>query len=198
MRVNEVFESIQGEGKYAGQPALFIRLSGCNLKCSFCDSKHHVENDEYSIDELINIITSSDKTIVVWTGGEPLLQYNGIKEVVDKTRIAPYLKQHHIETNGTLLSSLNIRDTFHYICVSPKDAVVAQATSRMDVDDIKVVTDLMIGKDSIPYATMLMPLTTYTHRDNNIEKDVWNYCVEHNKKFCLRQHYKVWNNKKGV
>lgn len=192
MKVCEIFESIQGEGKYAGYPVLFIRMSGCNRQCDFCDSKFHKNYYNRSIKWLVNRIKQSKKEIVVWTGGEPIIQIIDIYKVILKTNN----KQHHLETNGDLID--NMFDFFNYICVSPKCKETIEKLKYSNYD-IKVVTDLKINKNLIPYATMLMPLTTFNEKkDKIIKQKVWNYCVKHNIKFCLRQHVEVWQKKKGV
>ena len=74
MRVNEIFYSIQGEGYYTGTPSVFLRLSGCNLRCTFCDTLHG-HYDDLSENEIMQEIEKygSVKHIVV-TGGEPTLR----------------------------------------------------------------------------------------------------------------------------
>lgn len=194
MKINEIFPSIQGEGTYSGYPVLFVRLSGCNRKCSFCDSSYHTEGKEMSIQELANIINKNDLPIIVFTGGEPLLQRKELILLIGKINN----KEIHLETNG----DLEVNETyFDYICYSPKDLKTAKKLfGNININnDIKVVTDLEINKELIPYATMLMPLTTYDKvKDRETEQHVWNYCVKNNKRFCLRQHVHVWNDKKGV
>lgn len=77
MKINEIFYSIQGEGAYAGHPAIFVRFSGCNLKCPFCDTdfQKYTEMDEYEI--VIKVMEQSYSCkFVVLTGGEPTLQVN--------------------------------------------------------------------------------------------------------------------------
>ena len=75
MRVSEIFYSIQGEGKTIGQPAIFLRLAGCNLRCSYCDTKYAYNNGkEVSVDELLSIVDSYNIKYVGITGGEPLIQ----------------------------------------------------------------------------------------------------------------------------
>ena len=79
LNICEVFTSIQGEGKDCGTHALFIRLSGCNLKCSFCDTKYSWTEGTQTIQEDIikKIKEYRDKfnnNYIIWTGGEPLLQ----------------------------------------------------------------------------------------------------------------------------
>ena len=98
MIVNEIFESIQGEGRYAGMPALFIRLSGCNRNCEWCDTKYHNEGKEMAIHEVVNEIKKSHRDLVVWTGGEPCLQKHHVWLVLDNATDV----KHHIETNGTI------------------------------------------------------------------------------------------------
>ena len=75
--VCELFSSIQGESSYAGLPCFFIRLAGCNLKCSYCDTAYAQNREggkDYSIDELVKEAEKSGMTLVEITGGEPLLQ----------------------------------------------------------------------------------------------------------------------------
>lgn len=75
MRVCEIFKSIQGETSYAGTPFMFVRTTGCNLRCSWCDTAYaYYEGEDYSIDEIMRILEKYDCRNVVVTGGEPLLQ----------------------------------------------------------------------------------------------------------------------------
>lgn len=99
--VSELFYSLQGESSYAGLPCVFIRLSGCNLRCGYCDAAYTYE-EEGRLVELATIISFVDEyenAIVEITGGEPLLQEN----------IYPLLMELHtrqrkilIETNGSI------------------------------------------------------------------------------------------------
>lgn len=75
MKINEIFKSIQGESIYMGIPTLFIRTAGCNLRCTYCDTKYAYNNGkEVSVDELLNIVESFSIEYIEITGGEPLLQ----------------------------------------------------------------------------------------------------------------------------
>ncbi len=76
MRISEVFFSIQGEGKLAGIPSAFIRTSGCNLRCAWCDSPYtswEPEVEEQSVDDLLTQIAAYPTSHVVVTGGEPMI-----------------------------------------------------------------------------------------------------------------------------
>jgi 7-carboxy-7-deazaguanine synthase len=75
LKVNEIFYSIQGESSYAGRPCVFVRLTGCNLRCSYCDTRYaYEEGDDLEIGEIIDRITSHCCGLVEITGGEPLMQ----------------------------------------------------------------------------------------------------------------------------
>ena len=99
--ISELFHSIQGESSYAGYPCSFIRLSGCNLRCNYCDAKYTYEEKGKitTIEEICNFINKKSIGIVQITGGEPLLQeniYPLIKELIKLERIVL------LETNGSL------------------------------------------------------------------------------------------------
>jgi len=114
----EVFESIQGEGLYIGVPTVFIRLAGCNLHCQWCDTKYAWnEGREYLVDTIAQraklLARRSNITHYDITGGEPLLQRQQVKELVD------LLNGHiTIETNCTFLPFLSRKPI--YWSVSPK------------------------------------------------------------------------------
>jgi 7-carboxy-7-deazaguanine synthase len=75
LKVNEIFYSIQGESTYAGKPCVFIRLTGCNLRCSYCDTKYaYYDGEKLDIHEIINKVALYGCSLVEVTGGEPLLQ----------------------------------------------------------------------------------------------------------------------------
>jgi len=74
MKINEIFKSIQGETIYQGLPFLFIRVTGCNLRCRWCDTTYaYEEGREYSITELLRISEDSGCKYIMITGGEPLI-----------------------------------------------------------------------------------------------------------------------------
>jgi len=88
MKVCEIFSSIQGESSFAGIPCTFIRLTGCNLRCSYCDTSHaYYEGQEFTVDEVIREVQRTGINLVEITGGEPLLQNEAhllIKRLIDE------------------------------------------------------------------------------------------------------------------
>jgi 7-carboxy-7-deazaguanine synthase len=100
MKINEIFYSIQGEGKWSGLPNIFIRATGCNLRCLFCDTKYaYDDGKEMKIDEIIKEISKYPCKYVCVTGGEPLFQ-NDMPELLDCL-----LKRNYcicLETNGSI------------------------------------------------------------------------------------------------
>ena len=111
-KINEIFLSIQGEGYHTGVPSIFIRFSGCNLKCGFCDTVH--QDGMWMEDaDILKEVLRYKASLIVLTGGEPSLQIDegfirSLKEV-SGLRIA-------IETNGTKELPAGI----DWITVSPK------------------------------------------------------------------------------
>lgn len=99
MKVCEIFTSIQGESSLVGIPMLFIRLSGCNLRCSYCDTKYAYENGiELSLGQIIEKTKLSPLNYVEITGGEPLLQ----EEIFELINHLVEFKSVVIETNGSV------------------------------------------------------------------------------------------------
>jgi len=128
------FLSIQGEGNYAGIPAVFVRFSGCTLKCPDCDTKYHQEGFEIDTDEIVKQILELNPLTksVVFTGGEPLLQQEAIADIINK--LQPSFRPRHgslnykfwwfqIETNSTVSPQLLCREVTNSLIqfnVSPK------------------------------------------------------------------------------
>lgn len=99
MRVTEIFTDLEGEGTEAGVPTLFVRLTGCNLRCSWCDTKYSYSGGvEMPVAEVAAVINKSPINRVSITGGEPLLQKD---EVLKLMRLCPGRK-FNIETNGSV------------------------------------------------------------------------------------------------
>ena len=133
MRVNEIFYSLQGEGYYSGTPAVFVRLSGCNLRCPFCDTQHEA-GVNMSEEEIVEAVRHYPARHVVLTGGEPALQLT--ESLVDALHAAH--KVVAVETNGTHPLPMNV----DWITLSPKTAFVDGAEVMLPrADEIKVVYD---------------------------------------------------------
>ncbi len=102
MWVSEIFHSIQGEGELTGVPSVFVRTAGCNLRCSWCDTKHaswDPEGEQLSPEEIVARIASHPVAHVVLTGGEPMAARD-LPELASLVRAAG--KHITIETAGTL------------------------------------------------------------------------------------------------
>ena len=82
-KVNEIFYSVQAEGANAGRATIFVRFSGCNLQCPFCDTQHesYTEMTASEIDAEVKRLSNNKSTLVVFTGGEPLMQLNDKEEL---------------------------------------------------------------------------------------------------------------------
>jgi len=100
LKVNEIFKSIQGESTFAGLPCTFVRLAGCNLRCTYCDTAYaYEEGRDWSISDLVIRIAEYGCKLVEITGGEPLLQDETCN--LAKKLIRQGFKV-LIETNGSL------------------------------------------------------------------------------------------------
>lgn len=103
-KISEIFKSLQGEGVYRGQPQVFVRFWGCNLQCSYCDTKP-VSGEEKETDDILRQIGAYDGyEAVALTGGEPLMQAGAVKVLADKLKAKG--KRVYLETNGALPESL--------------------------------------------------------------------------------------------
>lgn len=144
-RVNEIFYSLQGEGFYTGTAAVFLRFSGCNRRCSFCDTDHS-EAHEMSLADIIQTVTSYPARHIVVTGGEPSLQLDD--KLVDAFHAAGFYIQ--VETNG----SLPLPEAVDWVTCSPK-------TPPLDIeriDELKLVLDGDIDPDAVADA---LPMATH-------------------------------------
>ena len=143
-RINEIFHSLQGEGYHSGTPAVFVRFSGCNLYCAFCDTQHQT-GENLSLEEIVDEVNKYlNAPLVVLTGGEPSLFINEtfVAELKQRTgkRIA-------IETNGTR----SLPGNLDWVTLSPKSAFEggnAEPCVLSHCDELKVV---YLGQDLAQY-----------------------------------------------
>ena len=121
-RVNDIFYSLQGEGRNTGRAAIFIRFAGCNLKCPFCDTDF-AQYEEMSDEDILNRIKSYPSHFVVLPGGEPSLQVD--RQLVDLLHKHGY--ELAMETNGTH----PIVDGIDWITCSPKGNTVIKRCNEL-------------------------------------------------------------------
>lgn len=116
MKISEIFYSIQGEGMLTGVPSVFLRTSGCNLRCTWCDTPYtswKPEGDDLPLDDILANVHARASTHVVVTGGEPMIQ----QDIVQLTRRLKDLDLHiTIETAGTAYQPV----TCDLMSISPK------------------------------------------------------------------------------
>ncbi len=226
MRIAEVFHSIQGEGRLTGVPSVFVRTSGCNLRCWFCDTPYTSwtpEGDERSVDSLITEVRNFSCEHVVITGGEPML-------VKDVATLAGQLKSlgHHItiETAGTV----DLEVPADLMSISPKRAnsmpneatgwaarheerrhrpdVIRRLTSDYDYQ-LKFVVDRPEDVDDVahylaefphldPGKVYLMPQAI--DREPHAEKCAWlaDAATSRGWKLCRRLHIELFGNRRGT
>ena len=100
MKICEIFYSIQGESTFSGFPCIFVRTSGCNLRCTYCDTKFaYEEGSEMTVNEIIERIKQYNCRMLEITGGEPLLQED-VYKLIERALKKKYKVL--LETNGSL------------------------------------------------------------------------------------------------
>ncbi len=146
LQLSEVFYSIQGEGTWAGTPAVFVRLAGCNLACDFCDTDYSTKFFA-SVDEIVAMVRNAggDCPMVVLTGGEPLAQAEA-SALIDALRRDG--RRVHVESNGTIFTELP-RDV--WLCVSPKERVDPRMAER--ADEAKLIVDERVPEEHLALFT---------------------------------------------
>lgn len=169
MRINEIFSSIQGEGLYAGEPTVFVRLQGCNLKCKWCDTSYAQNpagGEEMSVQEVFAAINQMANGYpwqwVCITGGEPLLQKKELLELVKLLKKARFFVE--VETNGSIKLSMELMDKVsswvvdyklpssgehtHYAIPWQQLRIADQLKFVVsDADDLRVVTSFRTGME---------------------------------------------------
>ncbi len=220
ININEVFFGIQGEGKTSGQPRLFIRLSGCNLRCKWCDSKYH-KNITYKNDSPIESIVIMDLKEIkhiplydkwVITGGEPLLQQDAIIELINKYKPSWV----EIETNGTItpkkellklvnlwnispkaqesqLNGYNTKITALETILKTKSNFILKFVYENKKSEEFIAQFFKYGKENI----WIMPEGQTRAKQIKSQPRVINYCLDNNLNFSARTHILAWDNKKG-
>lgn len=183
MRVNEIFYSLQGEGYHAGRPAVFVRFSGCNLQCPFCDTQHEAgtemgEQEIVAAAKLLTPHSSLFPPLLVITGGEPALQLTAT--LVALLHQAGFRVA--VETNGTLPLPPNV----DWVTLSPKSLWLGPdaAPVLQEADELKVLFDGQHAPSAYDHIEaahrFLQPMDT-GDADHNaaIIRQAVDYCLEH-------------------
>jgi len=227
LKIAEIFYSIQGEGMLAGTPSVFVRTSGCNLRCVWCDTPYASwgpEGKDVALEEVLAQVARYRAHYVVVTGGEPMIA----PEIVPLSEALRQMGLHvTIETAGTVFAPVDC----HLMSVSPKLAnstpvereggrwatqhdrlrirpdVLRRLMGAYDYqlkfvvteeDDLGEIRDLVAQLRANPQRVVLMPEGT----DPEIlrERAVWlvEICKEHGYRFSPRLHIDLYGNRRGV
>ena len=142
LQVNETFWSIEGEGLRVGEPTLFVRLAGCNLRCAFCDTDFDAF-EEMTVEEILAEVKLRDITWVCITGGEPLLQ--NILPLCQVLKEDDY--KIHLEANGTVDPDPRLYDFIEHWTISPKRYPIVDGFQR--ITELKYVVDKSFREDRV-------------------------------------------------
>jgi 7-carboxy-7-deazaguanine synthase len=224
LRIAELFYSIQGEGALVGVPSVFVRTSGCNLRCSWCDTPYtswKAEGVELTLDQIMDEVRAHPARHVVVTGGEPMIA----PEIVPLTQRLHDAGLHiTIETAGTVFEPV----ACDLMSISPKLAnstpkdpkwgprhealriqaeVLAELMSRYpyqlkfviarpeDLGEVRAMLDVFPGARR---HVILMP--EGTDRETLAARGAWlaEICKEEGFRFSPRLHVDLWGNQRGV
>ena len=228
LKIAEIFHSIQGEGKLAGVPSVFIRTSGCNLRCVWCDSPYtswKPEGENVSIDQILRQAASYECKHVVLTGGEPLIAA-GVEELTRRVRSEGLHLT--IETAATIwrevecdLASISPklsnstpweREAGRYAKSHERDRINLDTIRRfMQFDDyqLKFVVDqpgdlgeidaLLSQLGRVDSSNVLLMPQGITNEEL-ASRSAWlaEICKERSFRFCPRLHIALYGNKRGA
>lgn len=210
--VNEIFYSLQGESSQAGRPCVFVRLTGCNLRCSYCDTKYaYAEGTLMDVREIMNTIGSFACDLVEVTGGEPLLQSPTpklIKMILEEGR------EVLLETNGSLdisvvdprcrrimdikLPSSGEHERMRWeniSCLGEKDEVKFVIGDRSDFDCAKDILKRYPALMNLHYPPLFSPVWGLLNPQN-----LARWILEENLKVRMQIpiHKVIWGERRGV
>jgi len=209
MLVNEIFYSLQGEGRWIGLRNVFVRTSGCNLRCRFCDTTYAYEGGkQMSVDELLEAILKYSCKRACLTGGEPLLQKDSF-ELVKILREQDFFVL--IETNGSCDISDFCEDAGVVVSLDIKCPSSGMA-EKMDFENIGLLSDkdqlkLVIGnRDDYEYAKDI--ICRFSPSAPVFLQPVWGFDFKELAKWILQDdlevrlgiqlHKLVWGQQRGV
>ena len=227
MKIAEIFYSLQGEGILAGVPSVFVRTSGCNLRCKWCDTPYtswRPEGDEMPVDQIVKIIERFGASHVVVTGGEPMIA-PGIAPLTETL----HASGHHvtIETAGTVYAPV----TADLMSISPKLAnstpfdredgrwatqhdrlryqpevlrrLMAEYKYQMkfvvaDPDDLAEIDEILHETGAHRSCIVLMP--EGTRAEVIRERSLWlaEICKRTGFRYSPRLHIDLWGDRRGV
>lgn len=227
MKIAEIFYSIQGEGMLVGTPSVFIRTSGCNLRCVWCDTPYaswEPEGEDLALEEILARVARFRPHYAVITGGEPMIA----PEIVPLSEALRQMRLHiTVETAGTVYVPVEC----HLMSISPKTsnsipfgreggrwvALHDRSRIRMDVlkrlienyeyqlkfvvaeeEDLIEINDLVRRLRANPQRVLLMPEGT----DVEVlrERALWlvELCKQQGYRYSPRLHIELWGNRRGV
>lgn len=214
----EIFFSLQGEGPRLGVPAVFVRLAGCNLRCTWCDTRYSwaqgIPCDEAEVARRIRELTAANGANgLVITGGEPLLQQEAIATLLTMLPADTFVE---IETNGTIAPSPALVARVNQWNISPKLAHAGNPTAKALRPDILATLATLphawfkfvvqgesdwndIAELSLPQQRIiLMPCAT-THAELEEQAPrIAELCIAHGVRYGHRLHVALWSDAKGV
>lgn len=222
--VSEMFDSLQGEGPSLGMPCSFLRLAGCNLTCTWCDTdyswnwrKYRVRDETvtHSIDSLVARFAKTKRLVI--TGGEPLLQQRALAALLSDL---PTTLSVEVETNGTVVPSAELLLRVNQWNVSPKLAHCGDPEQRRIVPTALellrssgrawlklVVSDLAADLREVDWLVdatnwprdrvFLMPQCRTAEELQSATPPLVDTCIKSGYGFTSRLHLQVWSGKRG-
>ena len=223
----EIFHSIQGEGLYAGRPAVFLRLALCNLACVWCDTRYTWDWEHYdqrkeitalSLDEAEEAIRRYRCRNLVVTGGEPLVQQRSLAPLLERLKGGGFWIE--VETNGTIAPGKKLLGVVYHWSVSPKlENSGNPRPSRENpralrlfrdlssshfkyviekADDLAELQAVMERYEIPPDKIVLMPQAQ--DRDTLLERSRWlvDICKGEGYSFSTRLQVLLWGNRRGI
>jgi 7-carboxy-7-deazaguanine synthase len=227
MQISEIFYSIQGEGLLAGVPSVFVRTSGCNLRCTWCDTPYaswNPEGENMGCESIVASVQQHSCGYVVVTGGEPMID----PDIVDLTQALREIDHHiTIETAGTVFKTVEC----DLMSISPKLAnstpheieggrwaaqherlryqpdVLKELIGRYPYqlkfvvqteDDLREIRSIIDEIGADARRVLLMP--EGTRSDVLQERSRWlvEVCKNLHFRFCPRMHIAIWGDRRGV
>lgn len=165
MRIVETFKSLQGEGSGSGSPAFFIRLAGCNVHCPFCDTKESWDLSsglELSVKDLMNVLKGSitENHIIVITGGEPFIQLEELRELLETLLSEDLYDRVVIETSASVQIPDFVMSTIPAVKlnISPKKNMAVQPLywDYFRVNEFRFAVDNSINGQNIEWVYSLL------------------------------------------